>query len=321
MNPNANQLPTVALVAPVYNGGPHYPTCFESLCRLDYPDGRLEVHVIDDASTDGTREYLRGQSPSGFVRLHFPPQNLGRAHVRNLGLAQVTGDVVILLDGDMEVQPDFVRRHITELHKPGRKAVVGQVDPASWLPRTKLHRYLYDAPNRGAQQFGEGAPIGFQYLLTRNVSLWREALEAGGPFEASFRHYGGEDTLFAYRLARRFPNGIFYGRKPVALHHHHRRLGTYLRDLSDYGRHNLPQIMARHPEIATPLAADFAWPLPGPFFKRKRRKGRLLFNGPGQAVSRILLLFAPYPLSNALVRYLSVASVVRGLRRHLQGRE
>jgi len=320
LSPDANPLPTVALVAPVCNGGPHYPVCFESLCRLDYPADRLEVHVIDDASTDGTRAYLQGQSPPGFVQRHFPAENLGRARVRNLGLEQARGEVVILLDGDLEVRPDFVRRHVAELRKGGRKAVVGRVEPAPWLPRTRLNRYLYEAPNRGAQQFGEGTPIGFQYLLTRNVSLWRDALAAGKPFEASFQHYGGEDTLFGYRLARQFPNGIYYSSTPVARHHHDRRLGAYLRDLSDYGRHNLPQIMARRPEIATPLAADFAWPLPGPFFRRKRRKGRLLFNGPGQAVARILLLFAPYPLSNALVRYLSVASVVRGLRRHLRGR-
>ena len=313
--------PRVSLISPVYNGGPHYPACFEALCRLDYPPDRLEVHVVDDCSTDGTREYLRRQSPPDYLRLHFPEANLGRSRVRNRVLGAAAGEVIILLDGDLEVRPDFVRAHVAELARPGREAVIGRVLPAPWIPTTRLNHYLYESSRRGARQFGPNVPIGFQYLLTNNLALSRAALEVGGSFEESFRHYGGEDTLFGYRLARRFPNGIFYSDQPLCFHHHHRTLGQHLQDFGDYGYHNLPLIVRRHPEIATPLAADYAWPFPGDYFRRKRRCGKLLFNRPAHYLARALLVVAPYSLSDLLVRYLTVAAVVRGLRRYVKAHD
>ncbi len=222
----AEKRPKVSVVVTIHNGGPHYPACFTSLCRLTYPPDRLEVHVVDDCSTDGTCEFLRQQTPPGFIHLHFPDSNLGRTRACNLALARATGEIIIFLDGDMEVGPDFVEQHMAELAKPGREAVVGRVKPAAWLPQTKLNRYLYDYSHRGARQFGPDVPTDFQYLAFNNAALSRVAAEAGGLFEESFRHFGGKDILFAYRVAQRFPNGIYYSDRPVSYHHHDRPLGT-----------------------------------------------------------------------------------------------
>ncbi|MCH8838511.1 MAG: glycosyltransferase family 2 protein [Candidatus Marinimicrobia bacterium] len=316
-----DSLPLVSLITPVYNAGPHYTTCFESLCRLAYPPELLEVLVIDDCSTDGTREFLRRQKPPDFIHRLYPEKNLGRSGARNLGLERAGGSVVIFLDGDMEVQPDFIHHHVEELSRPGREAVIGRVDPAPWLPKSKLNRYLYDYPRRGARQFGMGTPIGFNYMISGNVALSREAADAGGLFDENFTQYGGEDSLFAYRVARQFPNGIFYSDHPRAWHHHHHRLRPYLARLTGYGRHNLPQLISRHPEIATPLAADFAWPLAGSYFFRKRLLGRLVFNPFTRALAWLGWGVLPYPASNYPVRFLIVASVIAGLRRYLRGHQ
>ncbi len=314
----AAALPTVSIVTPIHNGGPHYAVCFQSLADLDYPWQQLEIIIVDDASTDGTREMLRSSVHLDHLRILYPPTNLGRSGVRNLGLADATGDIVILLDGDMQVSPDFIFKHVAELAKPGRVAVLGQVLPAPWVRRTRLQRYLYEYPRRGAGQFGTQSPIGFQYLLTHNLALKRDALKAGGAFDEAFVHYGGEDTLFAYRIARAFPNGLFYATAPTAWHHHSRTLGQHLRFAGDYGYHNLPRIMAQHPEIAVPLAADFAWPLPGPYFRRKRRLGTLLFNRLTVGLMRLLAVIVPVPVSHGVIRFLTVAAVVRGLRQFVR---
>ena len=311
-------VPAVSIVVPIYNGGEHYPVCFESLCRLDYPPDRLEVHIIDDGSTDDTGAFLKAQQPPEHVHIHHLPANIGRGAARNQGLQRATGEVVIFLDGDMEVLPNFVAAHVAELAKPGREATVGAVQSADWVPSSKLNSYLYDYPRRGAQQFGRDRPIGFQYLISGNMALSRAAVEgAGGQFE-SYTRYGGEDTLFAYRVARAFPNGIFYTERPVAFHHENHSLKVYLKNLHTYGRYNLAPIVKDHPEIASILAADFVWPLPGRFFRRKRIVGRFLFNRLSDLLARALLLLTPKPFSHALVRFLSVTSVVRGLRRHVQ---
>lgn len=311
------ELPEVTLIVPVYNGGSHYPTCFESLCRLSYPADRLEVHIIDDGSTDGTREYLRAQNPPPFVHIHLLAQNVGLGQARNYGLEKADGEVVILLDGDMEAPPDFVDAHVAELTKPGREVVIGQIAPAAWIPRTKLNRYLYEYPHRGARQYGPYNPISFQYLLSSNAAFSRAAIEAGNQYEP-FSHYGGEETIFAYKVARKFPNGIFYSEKSVAFHQANRSFYAFLKNMKEYGYHNLPLIVSRHPEISTPLAADFAWPLPGKYFRHKRTVGRLLFNFVSTVTARLLLTITPVPLSHILIRFLLVSSVVRGLRRYVR---
>ncbi|UCH09809.1 MAG: glycosyltransferase family 2 protein [Fidelibacterota bacterium] len=308
----------MSIVVTVYNGGPHFPTCFASLCKLSYPADRLEIHLVDDCSMDGTREFLQGQSAPDFLHLHFPDTNLGRTRACNLALAQTTGEVVIFLDGDMEVQPDFVDQHLAELAKPGREAVVGLVKPAAWIPRTKLNRYMYDYSRRGARQFGPDTPIDFQYLAFNNAALSHAAVDSGGLFEESFRHFGGKDILFAYRLAQRFPRGIYYSDKPVAYHHHDRSLGTYMALLRQYGYYNLPQIISQHPELATILAADYAWPLPGNHFRYKRMAGKVLFSRVIRSIIRGLLIVTPSPLSGMLVRFLLVSAVVQGLRKHVR---
>ncbi len=315
------QLPKTSLVAPIHNGGPHYPVCFKSLCRLDYPPDRLEVHIIDDGSTDGTREFLLAQVPPPFIHIHCLPENIGLGGARNYGLQYANGEVVILLDGDMVVAPDYVDEHVAELAKTGREAIIGRIAPADWVPRTKLNRYLYEYPYRGARQYGLDKPVEFQFLLSSNTAFSRAAIETAGGRHEPFTHYGGEETIFAYQIARKFPGGIFYSNKPVAYHHEDRPLGPHLNLLRDYGYHNLPLIVSRHPEIATALAADFAWPLAGSYFRCKRALGRLLFNPVTYSLSRALLPITPFPISNALVRFLIVAAVVQGLRKHVRNQK
>ncbi len=310
-------MPSVSLISPIRNGGLHYPACFESLCRLDYYEGGLEVHVIDDCSTDGTRGYLQQQLPPEFIRLHFPEANLGRARARNLALSQATGEVIIFLDGDMEILPNFVIEHIAELAKPGRQAVIGRVEPAPWLPKSKLNNYLYAYPHRGARQFGPDTPVPFHFIPTNNLSLTRQALNAGGTLDESFLGYGGEDTLFGYHMTRIFPNGIYYSDQPVSYHHQDRTLEAHLELLYDYGYYNLSCIVSGYPEIAAHLAADFTWPLAGAYFRFKRALGRLLFNPLTRFIGRALLSVTPFPISNLLVRFLFIASVVQGLRHYV----
>ncbi len=314
----AQKRPSVSVVVTIHNGGPHYPTCFHSLCQLTYPPDRLEVHAVDDCSTDGTREFLRRQTPPDFIQRYFPDSNLGRSRACNLALGHVTGGIVIFLDGDMEVQPDFVDQHVAELARPGREAVVGKVEPAPWLPKSKLNRYLYESSLRGARRFSPGVPIEFQYVAFNNAALSRAAAEAGGLFEESFIHFGGKDILFAYRVAQRFPGGIYYSDQPVSYHHQDRPLEAHLSLLRDYGYYNLPQIVGRHPELASILAADFAWSLDGMYFRCKRAVGRLLFNPLTYCMSRAMLPVTPFPVSNILVRFLFVAAVVRGLRKYVR---
>ena len=89
-----------------YNGMEHLKACLDSLVRQTYPD--LEILVSDDVSTDGSVEFVRSNYPQ--VRIVQNPRNMGFVATANRAMRSATTDWVILLNNDIECEPDFVER-------------------------------------------------------------------------------------------------------------------------------------------------------------------------------------------------------------------
>ena len=92
-----------ALVA-VYNEERHIGACLRSLLSQTYQP--LEIIVVDDGSTDRTADVVRGFES---VRLLSRPHG-GRARSINGGVTAAGGEVVLFVDGDLELRPDFVEQ-------------------------------------------------------------------------------------------------------------------------------------------------------------------------------------------------------------------
>lgn len=62
-----NKNPHVSIIVPVFNGGNPLRACVSSLLELDYPDGKMQILLINDGSTDDTAQWLLDQKfPSYF---------------------------------------------------------------------------------------------------------------------------------------------------------------------------------------------------------------------------------------------------------------
>ena len=95
-----------SVVVPTYNEEKDIATTLDSLVALDGHD--CEILVVDD-STDRTPEIVNGYSDRG-VLLIRPEKREGRCGARNLGILEATGDVVIILNADVHLPGDFLRR-------------------------------------------------------------------------------------------------------------------------------------------------------------------------------------------------------------------
>lgn len=297
----------MSVIVPLYNVAATLPTTLPSWLEQDHP---AEWLLIDDGSSDGTAELLASMTSStDAVRVLTHTENRGRAAARNTGIAAASSDVLLFLDADMRLERDFARRH-AELHRdPEVIGVVSNPVLEGLDPRDPYHRYL--ASKRGALGIGTGRLLLFKYFIIGYTSVKASAVASVGGFDERLSY--GEDLDFAYRLAQRFPHGLRYSDRPIVHHYDHGTLEDRLAKLREFGRDNLPLLLAKHPGLAEGANLDFvnssqrasSWVRT---LKRWGIRPRLA------ASIHQLLPYIPRPLSDGFVRYVLAASISAAYR-------
>lgn len=102
------------------------------------PVGEMEIIVVDDCSTDGTRELLRGETGRLADRVIFHETNQGKGAALRTGFAAATGDLVVVQDADLEYDP----QELPLLMKP---IIEGRADVVfgSRFMGSSAHRVVY----------------------------------------------------------------------------------------------------------------------------------------------------------------------------------
>jgi GT2 family glycosyltransferase len=122
--------PSVTIVFLVYNRRDELRESLRRMLECDYPGGRVDVIVVDNASADGSAAMVRDEFPQ--VRLIAREENIG-APAWNDGFAVASGDYVLVLDDDCYLPPDGLRRAITAAAEHGADLVsfrvVSTLDP------------------------------------------------------------------------------------------------------------------------------------------------------------------------------------------------
>jgi glycosyltransferase involved in cell wall biosynthesis len=138
-------MPTVSILVPAYNERENLPELYKQLTEVlsDLPL-QMELLIIDDASTDGTLDWLREKSRVDH-RIHFISfsRNFGHQAAVTAGLQRATGDVVVIMDADLQDPPKVIPEMIQEWLN-GAQIVTGRrvqrdVDPFS----KRLFAWLY----------------------------------------------------------------------------------------------------------------------------------------------------------------------------------
>jgi glycosyltransferase involved in cell wall biosynthesis len=109
----------LSVIIPVYNERDNIERIINAVKSVDI---RKEIIIVDDFSTDGTRDYLRGLTD---IRVIFHVKNMGKGAAIRTGLKYANGDVVIIQDADLEYSPDDYPKLLEPIKKGLTKVVYG----------------------------------------------------------------------------------------------------------------------------------------------------------------------------------------------------
>ena len=120
MNDDGKPERILSVVIPVYNERQTVLQMIEKVLKLEIV---AEIVVIDDGSTDGTREILEKTAFDRRVRLFFHERNRGKGAALRTGFGHVKGEIVAIQDADLEYDPD----EFNEMIRPIRDGVADVV--------------------------------------------------------------------------------------------------------------------------------------------------------------------------------------------------
>lgn len=105
--------PQASIIIPHLNGRHHLDDCFNSLRQQTFTD--FEILLVDNGSTDGTQEYVREKYPE--VKLLELDRNYGFTGACNAGWQAASGEFIILLNNDTEVDPNWLAEIVSAFQR------------------------------------------------------------------------------------------------------------------------------------------------------------------------------------------------------------
>lgn len=98
----------VSIIIPVYNEEKSLAELLDLVRNADLGGLKREIIVVDDGSTDRSKEIVHQKSDQygAIIKAHFSPINIGKGAAVRAGLRLASGDIIILQDADLELDPN-----------------------------------------------------------------------------------------------------------------------------------------------------------------------------------------------------------------------
>jgi glycosyltransferase involved in cell wall biosynthesis len=235
----------LAVVVATYNRPDGLTSLLSDLSAQQLSAARFEVVVVDDGSSPAARASIEKLTLPYGVKL-IEQENSGQAVARDVGIRASTADVIVIVDDDMRVSPEFLREHL-ELHEAGHRLVLGEIRSAPELGQMPLFERFH-ARSHATYLAGvrRGEPVHGDAVCTGNVSLRREDYLSIGGFDASLPC--SEDRDLGIRLER-FGAQPTYSERAFTVHHSdHTDLDKWLQRARLYG-HCDSRIAEKHADL------------------------------------------------------------------------
>jgi len=216
----------ISIVITTYNYAQYLNQCLDSCLNQNVSDFEHEVIVIDDGSTDGTKELLENKKD---VRLRvFHLANNGIEAASNRGFTEARGKYVVRVDADDLLKPDYLRVMSASLESesnffyPDYEIIDGN---------DKLQECIKLPPFTKEEVLGRG-----DFLATGTVYP-RSLLQTIGGYNTTTRNCGLENYELILKLIQNGVEGIHVSRPLFRYRRHSSNISTKrLNDIIEYGQ-------------------------------------------------------------------------------------
>jgi glycosyltransferase involved in cell wall biosynthesis len=149
--PGAEEFHTLSIIVPVFNERATVMELLQEVARQPLPL-RKELIIVDDCSTDGTREFLQqtdlqsefGANGHNIVKFALHDQNRGKGAGVRTGLAHATGEIVLIQDADLEYDPGDYPELLKPILEGHADAVFGNRFHSGSHRVPRYYRYLFN---------------------------------------------------------------------------------------------------------------------------------------------------------------------------------
>ena len=227
----------INVIIPTYNRKETLGKTLNSLKYQTMPFEQFEVIIVDDGSTEPSDEVIQETYP--FHLRYIRQENQGDAAARNLGAQISQAEILIFIDDDILVEPDYLDWMYQALRDKEKRIVMGITHLCT------VNKYGGQGSQGDRSKLSQGEYPHFVELCSNNMSLRREDYIAIGMMEGL--GFPGSDIWcdvdFAYRA---FMQGYEFYRTPQAVAYH-----------LDYVMENLESLSQRMEKVGYRAAALF----------------------------------------------------------------
>lgn len=184
--------PIISVVLPTFNRRAALTETLRCLERQSFPMNDVEVIIVDDGSSDRTKELLQEETKSSPLRMKWwTKKHEGPGAARNYGVERAEGSVIAFIEDDVTPEPDWLRNAATYFDDPSVAGVEGTTVVQSSTTSLRVHD-----------------PEGFLSFIPCNFFIRKEAfLDVHGYdpeyFDTLTNLYFREDIDFGFRLMTR----------------------------------------------------------------------------------------------------------------------
>ena len=203
-----SQKSRTSIIIPCFNQLKYTKKCLESIEQ--YTTAPYELLLVDNGSTDPTREYLQKYAEGHeHVRIILNDKNLGFAAANNQGLQKAKGDFVLLLNNDVAVTEGWLDRLIAHFEKSPDIGMVGPMSNAvsgNQLVENVLYKDDLNAMQSFAQKFASdnhGKATEIMRLVGFCLLIRKEVLEVIGGLDETYvsGNFEDDDLCLRSRIA------------------------------------------------------------------------------------------------------------------------